>query len=111
VPPRTDSKPEYRLRGVGARQFETGDENARPRFRISGICRGVLSGAQADRAAAGLMERDAPEVGPDHFPHIAVMIGTAPLIRERPRILGPFADYEPNDPILTLMRAIRARTL
>jgi hypothetical protein len=57
------------------------------------------------------MERDAPEVGPDHFPHITVMIGTASLIRERLCILGPFIGTRMDDPILTLTLAIFAGPL
>jgi hypothetical protein len=46
-----------------------------------------------------------PEAGPDHFPHaVHVMIGTAPLICERPRILGLFVGRRMDDPILTLTR-------
>jgi hypothetical protein len=39
------------------------------------------------------------------------MIGTAPLIRERPCILGPFVGPRMDDPILTLTRATLASPL
>jgi hypothetical protein len=54
--------------------------------------------------SGGIDSVRSPEVGPDHFPHIAVMIGTAPLIPERRPHSRSGRSRLMDDPILTLTR-------
>jgi len=47
-------------------------------------------------------------LGPDHTQHLLVVMGTVPLIRKRPRIVGSFSQLQSDDLILTLTRGANA---